>query len=218
MERLKQIIRGHGGHASHLFDISVQVVIVVSLAAMAFRTMPDLPPRVATALLAIEIFSLAFFTIEYALRIYAAENRRQYLFSFWGIIDFLAIVPTLVLLGFDTRGLRALRLLRLFRIFRLGQASAFDLLVTAIRSVWNEFLVFLFLTLILFFIAATGIYAFEHEAQPEAFGSIPASMWWAVATLTTVGYGDVYPVTTGGAFSRHWSCWSGSALWRSRRA
>ncbi|MFT6934434.1 MAG: voltage-gated potassium channel [Maribacter sp.] len=139
------------------------------------------------------------FTLEYILRIYCSDNKRKFIFSFFWIIDFLAILPFYLALGVDLRSLRALRFLRLFRIFKLMRYNrALAHFSRAINRAKEEILLFLFLTLILIYFSAVGIYYFENTAQPEHFSSIFDSLWWAIITLTTVGYGDVYPITVGG--------------------
>lgn len=196
---LKEIVSGQADNKSRCFDLSIQVLIIISISGIVIGTLPDLDQRTKSILMAIEKTSIVLFTLEYLLRIYSSNDKLKYLFSFWGLIDFFAIVPTLVLAGLDLRVLRALRLLRLARILKLGRYSrALRRLANAMRDIRDEFVCFLFISLIVFFLAASGIYYFENEAQPEKFSSIPASMWWAVATLTTVGYGDIYPITTGG--------------------
>lgn len=196
---LKEIISGNAGDASRYFDLTVQALIIISIAGIVIGTLPDLDAGTRSILVAIETTSIILFTVEYGLRIYSSDDKLKYLFSFWGLIDFFAIVPTLFLSGFDLRALRALRLMRLARILKLGRYSkALQRLTRAMHDIKDEFVCFLFISLIVFFLAASGIYYFENEAQPDQFSSIPASMWWAVATLTTVGYGDVYPITAGG--------------------
>ena len=118
------------------------------------------------------------------------------------IVDLVAILPfylSLLSVGIDLRAVRGLRLLRVFRLFEIARYStAVTRLMNAVKYARNEALVFLFATLVLLYIAALGIHHFEHEAQPEKFESVFHSLWWAVVTLTTVGYGDAYPVTVGG--------------------
>ena len=138
------------------------------------------------------------FSIEYILRVYIEPRKRDFIFSFYGIIDLLAILPSLFLLP----GFRVLRILRFLRIFRIFKATRFilavDRLTEALSEIRRELLALVILSLMLVYLAACGIHYFEREVQPEAFGSILDSMWWAVVTLTTVGYGDVYPKTPGG--------------------
>jgi len=139
------------------------------------------------------------FSLEYALRVYIEPRKRDFIFSFYGIIDLLATLPSIPRLFPGFRVLRILRFLRIFRIFKATRfILAVDRLTAALRQVQQELLALGILSLMLVYLAACGIYYCEREAQPEQFGSILDSMWWAVVTLTTIGYGDVYPVTTGG--------------------
>ena len=111
----------------------------------------------------------------------------------------MAILPFYLALGLDLRFLRSLRFLRLFRVLKLVRYNkAINHFSRAIKSAKEEILLFLFITLLLIYFSAVGIYYFEHEAQPQHFASIFDSLWWAIITLTTVGYGDVYPITVGG--------------------
>ena len=139
------------------------------------------------------------FTLEYILRIYVADRKRDYILSFYGIVDLIAIAPFYLSIGIDLRSLRILRMLRLFRLFKLVRYnSAMRRFSRAFSIAKEEVVIFGIVTIMLLYLSAVGIYYFENEAQPEQFKSIFHSFWWAVATLTTVGYGDVYPVTIGG--------------------
>lgn len=174
-------------------------IIALSMVALSVDTLPDLSPGTRRALAAIEALTLALFVAEYVLRLWVAEKPLRYATSFFGVVDFLAVAPQLLLLGFDTRLLRSLRLLRLVRLGKLARYNAaVRRLHLALRLAWEELVLFGFASAVLLFIAAAGIYQFEHEAQPQAFASVFHSLWWAIATLTTVGYGDVVPVTAGG--------------------
>ncbi len=135
------------------------------------------------------------FITEYLLRLATAPKRWNYVVSFYGLVDLAAILPTL--LGLDLRALRAIRLFRLLRLLKITRTKAFNRFGRALLTVKDEGLIFLFTTALVLYFAASGIYLFEHDVQPDVFGSIPESLWWAVATLTTVGYGDTYPVTAG---------------------
>ncbi len=178
---------------------TIQAMIIVSVLSIAVATMPDLPPWLATALRIEEWLVVIFFSIEYVLRVYAAPRRLGYIFSFMGIIDLMSVLPTLLMLGYDVRSLRALRALRILRLFKLMRyVRAFDRLGRAVARVADELAVFAGVALIVLYLCSTAIYHFEHDAQPDAFASIPHAMWWAIVTLTTVGYGDIYPVTAGG--------------------
>jgi voltage-gated potassium channel len=116
--------------------------------------------------------------------------------SFFGIIDLLAILPFYLSTGLDLRSLRALRLLRIFKFFRYSKTL--KRVSTALAIAKQELILFFSLTCILLYLSAVGIYHFENPVQPEVFTSIFDSLWWSVATLTTVGYGDLYPITVGG--------------------
>lgn len=180
-------------------DLFIQAVIVLSLLAFSIETLPDLSPSTLTILSGIAAATIAIFTVEYLLRLWAAEDRFKFATSFLGITDLIAIVPFYVSTGIDLRAVRAVRLLRLFRIFKLARySSAAKRLHTALKIAREEIILFLCATGILLFLAAAGIHHFEHKAQPEQFRSIFHCFWWAIATLTTVGYGDVFPVTVGG--------------------
>ncbi len=141
---------------------------------------------------------LVLFTAEYILRIYTAPVKKEFIFSFFGIVDLLAILPSLVLIP----GFRVLRVLRFLRIFRIFKATRFilavDRMIEALGGVKRELLALVILSSLLVYLSACGIWFFEKDAQPEDFGSILDSMWWAIVSLTTIGYGDVYPVTAGG--------------------
>jgi len=196
---LKRIVEQSDTTLGRAFDLSIQALIVLSLIAFSIETLPDLPAPVRRGLLGFEVVSVLVFSAEYLLRLYVATPRRAYAFSVFGLIDLAAILPFYLSTGVDLRSIRVVRLLRLFRIFKLVRySSAVRRFHRAITIAKEEIVLFLGATAILLYLSAVGIYYFEHEAQPEAFGSVFHSLWWAIVTLTTVGYGDVYPVTTGG--------------------
>ena len=142
--------------------------------------------------------AVIFFAFEYVVRVWTAPVKRKYIFSFFGIIDLLAVVVGLAALPqfASLRLFRMLQLIRLLKLVRFSQALA-DL-GRAFASMRDEIMLFMGLTGIVVFLAAFGAYHFEHEAQPEQFSHMGDALWWAVATLTTVGYGDIYPITVGG--------------------
>jgi len=182
-----------------VFGLVVQFFILVSIVSFSMSTVPDLSPRTQLLLSRIEIATVALFSVEYLLRVYVADCKRDYILSFFGLVDLLAILPFYIQLGIDTRSIRILRMLRLFRIFKLGRYNlAMRRFAKAFRLAREEFVLFGMVTLMLLYLSAVGMYYFEHDAQPEHFTSVFDSLWWAVATLTTVGYGDVYPITVGG--------------------
>lgn len=201
MNKLKRLVDQSDTKAGFAFDVFVQVMVVLSIVAYSIETLPGISPAMIAGLHAFELFSVIVFTIEYGLRLYVANPRRDYIFSFFGIIDLLAILPFYLSLGFDLRSLRAFRLLRIVRLLKLARYnSAVRRFHIALSIAKEEIILFLCVTLILLCLAAIGIHHFESEAQPETFGSVFHCLWWAVATLTTVGYGDTYPITVGRKF------------------
>jgi len=198
-EKIRDVIDGNETLLGRFVSFFIQFLILLSIITFSIETIPTLKPQTRVILRSIEFICVMVFTIEYLLRIYVAENKFKFIFSFFGIIDFLAILPFYVAVGIDLRSLRALRFLRLFRILKLVRYNkALNQFSRAIKSSKEQIFLFIFVTLILIYFAAVGIYYFENEAQPEHFSSIFDSLWWAIITLTTVGYGDVYPITVGG--------------------
>lgn len=199
---LKKIIEETDTTAGRIFDLFIQALIVASIITFSIETLPDLEDKTKDILFSVETFIVVIFTIEYLLRIYIADKKSDYIFSFYGIVDFIAIVPFYISLGtIDLRTLRILRMLRLFRLFKLVRYNkAMTRFYRAFYFAKEEIVLFGVVTLMLLYISAVGIYYFENESQPEQFKSIFHSFWWAVTTLTTVGYGDVYPITIGGRF------------------
>lgn len=199
METLKRIVENCDTKAGRAFDLMIQALIIVSLVTFSLETLPDLSDAARRALRSIEVVTVAIFTLEYLLRIAIAERKLGFVFSFFGIIDLLSILPFYITSGIDLRSLRAVRLLRLFRVFKLVRYNnAIRRFHRALLIAREELILFLIVAILLLYFAAVGIYYCEHAAQPERFASVFHSLWWAVATLTTVGYGDVYPITVGG--------------------
>lgn len=192
---------------SPVFRGIVQFLILASAVAFVLETEPKFD-KYKTLLNIIDWVFLVLFTAEYILRIYTAPVKKAFIFSFFGIVDLLAILPSLVLalelvpgLG-RISGFRVLRVIRFLRIFRIFKATRFilavDRVIDALGEVKRELLALLILSAIMVYLAACGIWYFEKDMQAEKFGSIPDAMWWAVVTLTTIGYGDAFPMTPGG--------------------
>ncbi len=199
MDKLRAIIERRDTLGGKLFDSAIQCLIVLSLLAFCVETLPGLTSETRRVLRAIEVATVIVFTAEYLLRLTVAERKLGFVFSFFGLVDLFAILPFYLAVGLDLRSLRIVRLLRLFRALKLVRYSqAIQRCHRAFLIAREELVLFLSAAAMLLFLAAVGIYYFENAAQPEAFSSIFHSLWWAVATLTTVGYGDVYPITVGG--------------------
>ncbi|MBS3739136.1 ion transporter [Mesohalobacter halotolerans] len=198
-EKLRTIIESSDTKAGLYFDFFIQFLILSSLIAFTVETFPDNSPQTQNLLWHFEVFCVVIFSIEYILRIYVADKPLKYIFSFYGIIDLMAILPFYIKTFLDLRALRVFRIFRIFRIFKLVRYNkALRRFHIAFNLIKEELVLFLMLTSIFLFIASAGIYYFEHKAQPEYFSSVVDSGWWAAVTLTTVGYGDVYPITAGG--------------------
>ena len=196
---LKDIIERTDHRAGRLFDLFIQALIVLSLVSFSVDTLPNLSASTRQTLRAIEVGTVAIFTVEYLLRIAVADRRLGYIFSFFGLIDLLAILPFYITSEVDLRAVRAFRLLRLLRALKLVRYSqAIQRFHRAFQIAREEIVLFFGVACILMFLAGVGIYYFENPAQPEAFSSVFHSLWWALTTLTTVGYGDIYPITVGG--------------------
>ncbi len=198
-ERTHQFLQGDGSSASKLCLWTIQGLIVLSVVAFTVETLPSLSAQHKQWLRTFETFVILVFTLEYLLRLWASPHRWQFMVSFYGIIDLLVILPFYLQLGFDLRSLRVFWLFRLFRLFKLVRyVDAARRIGNAFRLVQVDLAVFGIGAFFVFYLSAVGIYYFEHEAQPEIFASVIHSFWWALATLTTVGYGDAYPITAGG--------------------
>ena len=182
-----------------IVTIFIQVLIVISVVSFSLETLPNLPSSSREFLNLVEAITVIIFTIEYLLRLYLEKKKKDYFFSFFGVIDLAAIVPFYIASGIDLRAIRVFRMLRLVRILKLVKYSqAIQRFYRALRIVKEELILFGFVSGFVLFLSAMGIYYFESQAQPEQFKSVFHSLWWAVTTLTTVGYGDMYPVTIGG--------------------
>ena len=174
-------------------------LIAIYLLLMPLETLEGLPAVVHAALGKFEIVATCLFVAEYCIRVWTTEKKKDYILSFYGIVDFVAIFPALIFPIAGMQELRALRLLRLFRISKVIRYSkAAQRFGEALVDSKEEMMIFFSATAVLLYISAVGIYHFEHEAQPDVFKSVFHAWWWAIVTLTTVGYGDVYPITTGG--------------------
>jgi voltage-gated potassium channel len=200
-----------GDWVSRWFDLAIITLILLNVTAVILASVASVQARWGAWLAAFELFSVAVFSVEYGLRLWAVTAEPHYARPVAGrlrfalrplpLIDLLAILPYYLapLAGADLRVIRVLRLMRLLRILKLGRyLRAFRMIGQVLRHSREELLLTLGMLLILLIIASALMYHAEHAAQPEQFPDIPATMWWAIVTLTTVGYGDIYPVTTVG--------------------
>ena len=176
------------------FDYFIQALIFLSLVSFSLDTLPNLSEEFRQFLDSFEVFSIIVFSVEYLLRVYVSKKPLKYIFSFYGIIDIVAILPFYLNTFLDLRFLRAFRVFRVFRALKLMRYNkAINRFNLAFKIVKEEIILFFMITLVLIFITSAGIYFFENEAQPEVFKSVFHSAWWSIVTLTTVGYGDISP-------------------------
>ena len=198
-EKLRVIVEESDTKLGKLFDLVVQFLVVISLLSFSLETLPNLSKNQIFILKLIEIVIITIFSLEYLLRIFVANKKFKYIFSFYGLIDLLTILPFYLSLTIDLRSLRALRLLRLFRILKLVRFNkAINRFQEALKIAREEIIIFIFATCIVLYLSSVGIFFFENAIQPDKFSSVFHSLWWAIVTLTTVGYGDIYPLTLGG--------------------
>lgn len=195
--------------ASRFCDLLLVSLILLNTLAVILATVPQLPATLLATLAIFEVGSVLIFTLEYGLRVWACTiltpfahpltGRLRFMVTPLALIDVIAIVPFYLplLVTLDVRFLFALRLLRLFRLLKIGRyAPSLRLFGGVLREKKDELVLALGIVGLLLLFASSGIYMVEHTAQPDAFSSIPAAMWWGIATLTTVGYGDIYPITS----------------------
>lgn len=198
-KKVNQIIKNQQTKIGLYIDYLIQFLILLSIISFTVETLPGLDQKTIVLLNTFELVSVIVFSLEYLIRIYTSDKKLKFIFSFYGIIDLLAILPFYLSFGFDLRSARILRFLRLFRIIKLVRYNkAISRFSVAFRMIKEELTMFSVVSLILIYISAVGIYYFENAVQPEAFSSIFSSLWWSVVTLTTVGYGDAVPITIGG--------------------
>ena len=193
---------------SHYFDLFIMALIVLNVLAIMAETVEEYNEKYGEFFINFEIFSVVIFSIEYVIRIWTCTAIPKYSHPFWGrikymyslgaLVDLAAILPFYLplVIPMNTMILRMLRLFRLLRIFKLGRYFvAFQLVTDAVVKRKEELSIVLSLLAVMLILSSSMMYYIEHEAQPDVFTSIPATLWWGVATLTTVGYGDVYPIT-----------------------
>jgi voltage-gated potassium channel len=203
----------HGSTFNLIFDYFIIILIVLNAIAIALDTLTGLPEGLLKILKTFEIISIVIFTIEYLMRLYVSDITHpaktklssliKFIISPFGIIDLLAILPFYIpfIIKIDLRFLRILRLVRFLRVLKI---SRYNTTLKLIRDVFKEKKAELgmtfFIAFLILIISGFVMYSVENPVQPDKFPDVFASLWWAVATLTTVGYGDIYPITTLGKF------------------
>lgn len=198
-DTLRNLIDNTDLVSGKFFTYTIQFLIIVSLVSFSFDTLPNLSSTIKETLFVIEVITVTIFTLEYALRIIVAKKIHRFIFSFYGLVDLAAILPFYITTGLDLRAVRIVRLLRLVRILKLFKYNqAIKRFHRALVVAKEELILFGVVAIFMLYLSAVGIYYFEHTAQPEQFKSVFHSLWWAVTTLTTVGYGDMFPITAGG--------------------
>ena len=196
-----------GERIDKIVAVLLMILIMVNSLAVVLETVDDLNQKYAVLFYWIEIVSVTIFTVEYLLRLWVAPlspkysgrfGRVRYALSLMAIIDLLAILPAFLplILTVDLRIIRILRIFRLFRLFKMNRyVTSLNTLDDVVRSKKEELLVTVVMILMLLLLSSSMMYLFETEAQPDKFPDIPSTLWWGVVTLTTVGYGDVFPIT-----------------------
>jgi len=205
-------VANDGDSASRIFDTVIIALIILNAVVIVVETMAPLAERASAFFWTFELVSIVIFLGEYILRVWSCTEDPAFARPVWGrmrfavkpliLIDLFAILPffgALVLPFFiqvDLRFLRALRLMKMFRLAKLGRYSeSLSIVGAVLRSRREVLLSTLFAAFVLLFIASNVMYLAERDAQPNLFSSIPAAMWWGMVTLTTVGYGDLAPIT-----------------------
>ncbi len=202
-KRIEEIIFRHDTPASKAFDITLLVLIAASILIVMLESVKHLDDQFHKWFWGIEWVLTILFTLEYVMRLYSTDRKKEYATSFYGIIDLLAIIPTyLTLFAIPIHYLTTIRALRLLRIFRILKMSQFliegNILWEALRASQKKITVFIVTILTLTVILGSVMYMIESDES--GFTSIPRSIYWAIVTLTTVGYGDISPVTPLGQF------------------
>jgi voltage-gated potassium channel len=214
-EKLFKILQrgSHGNKQNLVFDYFIFTLIILNVITLILESVNEIYSHYGEILISFNVFCVVIFSAEYILRLYVSDlshpsNNRlksaiKFILSPFGVIDLLAILPFYLpmFIKIDLRFIRIIRLVRVIRVFKLNRYNnSLKLIGKVIKEKKEELLITGFVTFLTLLLASFLMYAIESEHQPEAFPDILSSFWWAVATLTTVGYGDVYPITSFGRF------------------
>jgi voltage-gated potassium channel len=203
----EELFPGRDNAVNKGYNIGMLTLIVFNVLAVILETEPVLFQSYKPYFVAFEVFSVFVFTVEYIVRLWVCTEEPKYGSPFKGriryalepltLIDLFSFLPFYIpFVSVDLRFIRSVRLIRIFRVLKMGRYSeSLNTLSRVFKAKKEELAVTLYAGFILLIIASSFMYLVEHEAQPEVFSSIPAAMWWGAVTLTTVGYGDIYPIT-----------------------
>ena len=203
--RVNNIIFDTDTPLGRLFDVTLITFIVLSVIIVIFETAHWLPLWLKPFMHALEWLFTAFFTIEYLLRLYCSSNPKEYAFRFFGIVDCLSTFPAYLAVFFPSmHGLLVMRMFRLMRVFRIFKLFDYmnegHYLLVSLKEGLHKIIVFFLFVVVLVVSIGTIMFMVEHGENGDNFNSIPNSIYWATVTMTTVGYGDIAPVTTMGRF------------------
>lgn len=201
----------HGSKINLVFDYAIMILIILNVIAIILETIPEINKSIESFLNLFEIISVFIFSFEYLMRIYVSDltfpssgrikSAIRFIFSTYGLIDLLAILPFYLpfLITTDLRFLRVIRLIRFVRLLKMNRYNRSLVLIgSVIKEKKVELAITGFVALLVLLIASFLMYNIEGDVQPDKFPNILSCFWWAIATLTTVGYGDVYPITGAG--------------------
>jgi voltage-gated potassium channel len=204
-QKIYMVVYDTDTHWGRMFDVLLLSFIVVSVMVVILESLSFFPPSFRLFLTVLEWMFTVFFTIEYLLRLYCAPKVSSYALSFWGVVDLLSTLPTYLSVIFPAaHGLLTIRVFRLLRVFRVFKLFSYwregEILLDTLKASSKKITVFFLFVLLMATCVGTVMYMFEGGMEGSSFYDIPSSIYWAIVTMTTVGYGDITPVTSVGRF------------------